>query len=140
MIFRSTLTTIQPISAETRESLTGQRVLWSALLLFVVLIVVRFLAEPIRRSVFVETPRAVPVASVDDPGATAAADSFFVRRDQVTLVVPHDIAVGEFLDLNHLRNTRGIREELRASAGVVEDAEIVKAGKTLHFHLTVPAR
>ncbi|HEU4558475.1 MAG TPA: hypothetical protein VFS20_11530 [Longimicrobium sp.] len=130
----------QTISAVTRDPLVGQRVLWLVALLLVVTIVGRFLAEPIRRAIFVETPRRVPVAPVEASGATAAADSFFVRRDQVVYVVPRDITVGEFLDLNHLRNTRGIRDELRAGAGVFEDPQILRTGKTLRFHLTVPAR
>jgi len=140
MSSRIALATSRTVSAQPRDPLAGQRALWLFAFLFVIATVGRFLAEPIRRIIFVETPRKVPAAPVEAPGATAAADSFFVRRDQVVYVVPRDITVGEFLDLNHLRNTRGIRDELRAGAGVFEDPQILKAGKTLRFHLTVPAR
>jgi hypothetical protein len=130
--------TIAPQGA--REGVAANRLLWIAAPVLLVLVVGRFFAEPIRRAVLIQTPRAVPVANVEAPGATAAADSFFVQRDSVTVLIGRDIPVGQFLDLSHMRNTRGIRDELRRQAGVADDEQILKAGKTLRLHLTVPAR
>ncbi|MFL5384011.1 MAG: hypothetical protein ACJ8GN_15930 [Longimicrobiaceae bacterium] len=138
MSSRAALATIAPEDA--REGVAANRLLWIAAPVLLALVVGRFLAEPIRRVVLIQTPRAVPTANVEAPGATAAGDSFFVQRDSVTVLVSRDIPVGQFLDLNHMRNTRGIREELRRQAGVAEDQQILKAGKSLRLHLTVPAR
>jgi hypothetical protein len=135
---RAVFATIAPQGA--REGVAASRLLWVAAPVLLALVVGRFLAEPIRRTALIQTPRAVPIAAVEAPGATAAGDSFFVQRDSVTVHVERDIKVGQFLDLNHMRNTRGIRDELRRQAGVADDEQILKAGKDLRLHLTVPAR
>ena len=102
-------------------------------------VVVTFLAQPLRDSLMIETPRA-PAKAAEAPGARAESDRFLANRDTVVVRVPRAMSVGEFLDLYHLRNTRGIREALQRQAGVQGDAAILPADKELRLHLTVPYR
>jgi hypothetical protein len=100
----------------------------------------RFLGGPIRRGVLIETPRVVPTATPEAVGARREGDLFFVLRDSVHVQLQRDIRVGEFLDLYHLRNTRGIRGALKAQQGVSNDADLLRAGMEIRLHLTVPTR
>jgi hypothetical protein len=98
-----------------------------------------FLAIPFRDALMIETPRA-PEAASKAPGARAESDRFLSNRDTVVVRVPRAMSVGEFLDVYHLRNTRGIREALQRQAGVHDDTGLLSKDKELRLHLTVPYR
>lgn len=98
-----------------------------------------FLALPVRDAWMIETPRP-PARAAEAPGAREESDRFLANRDTVVLRVPRAMSVGEFLDLYHLRNTRGIREALKRQAGVQGDAAMLPKDRELRLHLTVPYR
>lgn len=104
------------------------------------ILLVRLLGEPIRRSVLIETPRAVPTEVREPADTREEGDRFLTQRDSVYVQLGRDISVGEFLDLYHLRNTRDIRAALKRQANVSNDSELLKKGTELRLHLTVPSR
>ncbi|HEX9885001.1 MAG TPA: hypothetical protein VGA70_00860 [Longimicrobiales bacterium] len=94
------------------------------------------LGPRVRRAVLVEvdvSPVGSEPAFTDAPGEAAR---FFADRDSVTVRIPWDMTVADFLGLYHLETNPSAREALRTQIGAVADADVLREGDEVTLTLT----
>jgi hypothetical protein len=97
--------------------------------------------EPVRASALVATDAPLPDAALTYADAPDAG-RFFDARDTVTVTVPWNMTVAEFLALYHMENNADARRALREQHAADGEADRLEAGTEVSFHLTErsPAR
>lgn len=116
------------------EPMAGALVVAVGVLLFLGL--ASLLGPSIRRAVLVEvdvSPAGSEPAFTDAP---VEAARFFADRDSVTVRIPWDMTVADFLGLYHLETNPSAREALRAQLGAVADADVLREGDQVTVTLT----
>jgi hypothetical protein len=97
--------------------------------------VVVALGPSLRSALLVETQTGADTASPTLVESPAEEDAFFTARDQVTVVVPRDMTVGELVELYSLgRNSR--TEIARTLKREVTDETLLRRGQQLTLRLT----
>ena len=107
-----------------------------ALMVVVVLGAARGLGAAIRRAALIETRITPPESGLEFSDSPTEATRFFADRDEVTIRIPRDITVAEFLALYHLGNRPDVRAALREQLDATEDTDLLREGEELTIHLT----
>jgi len=100
--------------------------------------VASLVGDEVRSALLVEV-ETEPVAELSYRDAPEEAARFFAERDTVTVAVPRDMSVADFLALYHLETNPAAREALRDQLGAVSDADPLREGDQLTLPLT-PSR
>jgi hypothetical protein len=94
------------------------------------------LGAGIRRAVLINvdvSPAGSEPAFTDAPEEAAR---FFADRDSVTVRIPWDMTVADFLGLYHLETNPSARAALRNQLGAVADSDILREGDRVTVNLT----
>ncbi|MGH7555390.1 MAG: hypothetical protein ACREMQ_20505 [Longimicrobiales bacterium] len=107
----------------------------SALVLTAVLGIATLLGSRVREAALIADPSAEPAATLRYTDAPHSA-SFFDERDSVSVRVPWDMTVSEFLSLYHLENNADARAALERQLGMSRPEDLLKEGDQVAFRLT----
>lgn len=93
--------------------------------------------EAVRNALLVEVDHGLTGSEPTYSDAPAEAASFFADRDSVTVRVPWDMSVGEFLALYHLETNPSARAALRDQLGALADGDPLREGDRVTLRLTL---
>ncbi len=108
---------------------------FSVLALLGVFGLAKLLGVPVRRAAFIADRASAPAAELRYTEAPQSA-AFFEDRDSVTVRVPWDMSVGEFLSLYHLENNASARAALERQLGASRIKDPLREGDEISFRLT----
>jgi hypothetical protein len=107
----------------------------SALALVVVLGLAALLGDHVRGAVLIADRNAPPAPALTYTDAPQSA-AFFEARDSVTVRIPWDMTVSEFLSLYHLENNAAARAALARDLGASARDDLLREGDEVSFRLT----
>lgn len=119
----------------SRAAALGVTAACSALSVTVVLGLATLLGARLRDHGLIADRAAAAPTSLSFTDAPRSA-AFFEARDSVTVRVPWDMTLGEFLSLYHLENNAGARAALQRRLGVAASDDVLREGEEVSFGLT----
>jgi hypothetical protein len=95
------------------------------------------LGEGFREAVLVEVDVSPAGAEPTFSDAPLEAARFFADRDTVTVSIPRDMTVSEFLALYHLENNEAARTAIREQVGAASPGDLLREGDRVTVPLTL---
>ena len=99
--------------------------------------VAALLGEGFREAVLIEVETSPVGAEPTYSDAPREAARFFADRDTVSVVVPRDMTVADFLALYHLENNRAAADALRDQLGAAAPGDLLREGDRVTLPLTL---
>jgi uncharacterized membrane protein len=96
----------------------------------------KLLGDTVRDAALIEVPATAPDAALTYTDAPDG-EVFFADRDSVTVRIPWDMTVGDFLSLYHLENNASARTALAEQLSARGDEARLKKGDEVGFRLTI---
>lgn len=93
--------------------------------------------EPVRNAVLLETDVSPADSELRFSDAPAEAAAFFAVRDSVSVRVPWDMTVGDFLAVYHLEAHDGVREALGSQLGAWALDDPLREGERVRLALNL---